>query len=83
MVLWPKTAHPKFGQLLVYFKGPQDQQARGAIRILAPVIKAPKTPRPDYYCIRLNAQKVHGDGSGEPYIGAALQHPSKARSCMV
>jgi hypothetical protein len=69
MVLWPQTPHPQMGQLLFYYKNVEDKEARGVIRILAPVIKAPKTPRPDYYCIRLNAQKVHGDGGiFEPYI---------------
>lgn len=29
MVLWPKTPHPSFGQLLVYFRKPEDREARG------------------------------------------------------
>ena len=57
-ILWPKESHPSFGRLLVYFEQPDSAKAKGAIQILAPVVKAPKTPRPQHFCIRLNAKKI-------------------------
>ena len=58
-ILWPEESHPSFGRLLIYFKTPDAQEAKGAIQILAPVVKAPKTPREEHFCIRLNAKKIH------------------------
>jgi serine/threonine protein kinase len=58
-ILWPEEAHPSFGRLLIYFETPDAAKAKGAIQILAPVVKAPKTPRAEHFCIRLNAKKIH------------------------
>ncbi len=57
-ILWPEESHPSFGRLLIYFETPDAQKAKGAIQILAPVVKAPKTPREEHFCIRLNAKKI-------------------------
>lgn len=58
MVLWPAEPHPSFGRILVYFESPDATKAKGAIQILAPVVKAPKTPRKAHFCIRVHANKI-------------------------
>ena len=58
-ILWPQESHPSFGRLLIYFETPEASKAKGAIQILSPVVKAPKTPRTEHFCIRLNAKKIH------------------------
>ena len=58
MVLWPAEPHPSFGRILVCFETRDSTQAKGAIQILAPVVKAPKTPRKVHFCIRVHANKI-------------------------
>ena len=80
-MLWPKTAHPQMGRLLAYFKDdsapPDDDTARptdravlkGVIHIATPVVRRPKTARPEYFCMRLNANTITGTsgvGVSEP-----------------
>lgn len=57
-ILWPQEAHPSFGRLLIYYASPSAATAKGAIQIFAPVVKAPKTPRMEHFCIRLDATKI-------------------------
>jgi len=69
------------GRILCYFKhivedsavgSSQDQleasqfQIKGVIHIAKPVVRAPKTRRPEYYCMRLNANAILGAASAAP-----------------
>eukprot|EP01052_Picozoa_sp_SAG31_P005908 SAG31_NODE_267_length_18790_cov_3.661655_7_plen_486_part_00 len=59
-VLWPKEPHPAIGRLLVYYNDDNPgSRPKGVVQILTPVIRAPKTPRPDYFCIRLNSTRLY------------------------
>ena len=59
-VVWPQTAHPKHGHLLFYFESESSRSAEGAIQLVAPVIRAPKSDRDQYYSMRLNASQIRG-----------------------
>ena len=52
------------GRILCYFKQEdapaQEFQIKGVIHIAKPVVRAPKTRRPEYYCMRLNANAIIG-----------------------
>ena len=81
-MLWPKTAHPQMGRLLAYFKDdsapPDDDTARptdravlkGVIHIATPVVRRPKTARPEYFCMRLNANTITGTSG----VGVSLSN---------
>lgn len=59
-VIWPQTAHPQHGHLLFYFESEKSLSAEGAIQLVAPVIRAPKSDREVYYSVRLNASQIRG-----------------------
>ena len=59
-VVWPQTAHPKYGHLLFYFESESSRSAEGAIQLVAPVIRAPKSDREQYFSMRLNASQIRG-----------------------
>ena len=59
-VIWPQTAHPQHGHLLFYFESEASPSAEGAIQLVAPVIRAPKSDREMYYSVRLNASQIRG-----------------------
>ena len=59
-VVWPQTAHPKHGHLLFYFESESSRSAEGTIQLVAPVIRAPKSDREQYFSMRLNARQIRG-----------------------
>eukprot|EP01047_Picozoa_sp_COSAG01_P035309 COSAG01_NODE_2701_length_7231_cov_94.005188_5_plen_492_part_00 len=80
-VLWPKTAHPKLGRILAYFTtNDADGRCKGVVHLLKPVVRAPKTPRARYYCIRLNANGVRNVSAGRN--SARLELVTDPKKCV-
>ena len=54
-VLWPKFAHPTYGQILFYFdakNGRRSTTADGAIQLMHPVMRRPQDPRNEKFTVR-------------------------------
>ena len=81
-VLWPKIAHPTLGRVLAYFTSddatdPKGCECRGVVHLNNPVVRAPKTARPLYYCFRLNANKMLGTTAGKGAKLVPVVEPKK------
>jgi serine/threonine protein kinase len=79
-VLWPKEEHPQMGRILAYFEQNTQTnlfQVKGVIHIVKPVVRAPKTRRPEKYCMRLNANAIVGTASDVPAVNHLITENDK------
>jgi len=68
------------GRILAYFEQNTQTnlfQVKGVIHIVKPVVRAPKTRRPEKYCMRLNANAIVGTASDVPAVNHLITENDK------